>query len=127
MKNKIFGSLIFIILLIGIIYVILINSNRNSNQIIKNIVLKGYDLLSDNDYKNYLIRQGRTKNYFVRNDIKNIRESLLKHPYIKDVDIEYHPDNTVTIFLKEKEIKTILLKDNMTFLISYELNNHISY
>lgn len=125
MKNKIFGSLIFVILLIGIIYVILINSNRNSNQIIKNIVLKGYDLLSDNDYKDYL--KINYKNYFVRNDIKNIRESLLKHPYIKDVDIEYHPDNTVTIFLKEKEIKTILLKDNKTFLVSYELNNPISY
>lgn len=125
MKNKIFGLLIFIILLTGITYVIIISSNRNSNQIIKNIVLKGYDLLSENDYKDYL--KINSKNYFIRNDIKKIRENLLKHPYIKDVDIEYHPDNTVTIFLKEKEIKTILLKDYTTFLISFEMNNSISY
>ncbi|GAB6282089.1 MAG: FtsQ-type POTRA domain-containing protein [Ignavibacterium sp.] len=125
MKNKIFGLLIFVILLTGIIYLILISSNRNSNQNIKKIDIIGYDLLSDNDYKDYL--KINSKNYFVRNDIKNIRENLLKHPYIKNVDIEYHPDNTVTIFIKEKEIKTLLLKDNKTFLISYEMNNSISY
>ncbi len=124
-KNKIFSVMIFFLLFSGIIYVIIISSNRSSNQIIKKIDIKGYDLLSAIDYQNYLGINHQIN--LKRNEIKNIREKLLKHPYIKNVNIEYHPDNKATIYLEEKNIGIILLKDNSTFLISYELDNPIDY
>ena len=115
-RSKILGTLLFIILISGLVYLTFISVNRNNKGQIKMINITGNKLLSADAYKDY------TKLIAVKDfedlTLPVIKDRFYKHPYISKVEVEYVGNNTVEVSIVEQKINAILLQGSEPYLIT---------
>jgi cell division septal protein FtsQ len=115
-KEKIFGSLIFIMLFGGLCYLIFYSNKVQSAERMEKINIEGNNLLPKDEYLSF----ARVNNVqtFGELNLRIIKDRFEKHPYIQKVDVEYIGQNEVNIHLTEKAIYAVLLNGSVPFLIS---------
>lgn len=113
---KILGTLIFVLLVSGLIYLIFFHSRKKNNEEIRMIDVKGNNLLPAKDYLSYAGLKNESD--FKNLSLSEIREKFQNHPYIKRVELEYAGNHIVKIYITEKNIIAMLLTNGEPQLIS---------
>jgi cell division septal protein FtsQ len=116
--SKIFGTLLFVVLISCLIYLSFFGKEKTNKGEIRMIDVTGNSLLSEEEYLNF------TK----LNDIPQyegltlpvIKNRFEKHPYIERADVEYAGNNKVKVVLHEKKIKAVLLDNGEPYFITDE-------
>jgi cell division septal protein FtsQ len=116
--NKIIGITIFSVLILALISVIFFSNLNEGKQKILSVEILGNKLLSNKDYMDFsgLYNLIGTDSL----SLPLIREKFLKHPYIKDANVELTSNHKVVVHLEEKEIVASLLKDSNSFFVTNE-------
>ena len=115
-KEKIFGTLIFILMHGGLCYLIIYSNKIQENKRIAKINIEGNNLLSKNDY--LLFSRLYNISLFKGLTLGIIKDRFEKHPYILQADVEYIGKNKVNVHLAEKKIYAVLLNDVEPYLVS---------
>ncbi len=116
--NKILSVLAFTITLTGILYLSVFVSKHNKNVVVTNVSISGNSLLPEIDYKRFAHLDKISKSDSL--SVVIIKDRLLKHPYLKSVDISFNKKGKATAVLKEKKFKALLLKDGVGYFVSEE-------
>ena len=115
-SSKIFGIILFLLLVSGIIYLVFFSKGKINNGEIKMIKITGNNLLSQREYLQF------TKLDNIANleelGLPVIKDRFLKHPYVEKVDVEYDGINSVKVELKEKNIKAVILNEGEAYFIN---------
>ena len=115
-KGKIFGLLIFILLIGVLCYLTFYSNSIQRNGRIEQIHVEGNKLLPGNDYISF----ARLNNISLLKGLTLgiIKDRFEKHPYILRADVEYTGKNEVNIHLTEKGIYAVVLNGSQPYLIS---------
>ncbi len=106
-KIKIIGTGIFIILLLGVVYLVYHSNKIDKNEIIESVKVTGNKLLSENDYLTFTRLSGLSdKNKF---SLPVIKSRFEKHPYVLKADVKFISEKEVKVFLSEKRIYGVII------------------
>lgn len=110
-QTKILGLLLFVLLVVGIIYLSLINNEDTHEEKIKVIQIIGCDLISKENY----LKFAKLENEAIYQNINStiIRDRFIKHPYIKTVTVQFTDKNVLTVKITEKNIKCLVDGDTI--------------
>lgn len=113
-KIKIICTGLFIILILGISYLVYYSGKSSENKIIESIKLSGNMLLNENDYLSF------TKLSEQSNEVTLpiIKSRFEKHPYILRADVKFINENEVGVFLSEKKIYGLIVDAGEAFFIT---------
>jgi cell division septal protein FtsQ len=113
-SGKILSLLLFVILVVGVLYLSITSQRKELDDQIKSITMTGNSLLNENEYLAF----ARLNSIELLKDVTLpvIKSRLEKHPYVKRADVEFTSKNEVHIDLKEKRIKAVLVSENELFL-----------
>lgn len=107
-KIKIIGTGIFIVLLLGVAYLVYHSNKIDNNEIIESVKVTGNKLLSENDYLTF------TRLYDVSNKNKFslpvIKSRFEKHPYVLRADVKFINEKEVKVYLTEKRIYGVIIQ-----------------
>ncbi len=115
-KGKITGILLFTVLLLGIVYLSVVN--KRIDEKIKSIGLTGNNYLTKEQYLNFLKLNNIYDFKFLSLHI--VKSRFEKHPYIDKVDVKFITRNEILVNIHEKKFEAVLLKDSSEFLITKE-------
>lgn len=113
---KIFGLLIFLFLLSGVLYLTFFSQKKINKGEIKMIEVTGNKLLNETDYLKLTKLNDRTA--YIDLSLPVIKDRILKHPYVLKADVEYDGLGGVRIEIKEKKIKAVILNDGEPYFIT---------
>ncbi len=114
--GKILGTILFAVLISGLIYLVLFRSKEENKKKIRMIEVVGNHLLPAKDYLSYV---GLKDSSDYRNiTLPEIKERFQRHPYVKQVELEYEGNHVVKVYVSEKNITAILLVSGEPKLIS---------
>ncbi|HOP49458.1 MAG TPA: hypothetical protein PK887_02390 [Ignavibacteriales bacterium] len=110
-QTKIFGVLFFFLLVLGTFYLLMISKEVVKENKIKVIQIIGCDLLSKESY----LKFAKISNEEELGKINSIivKDRLIKHPYIKSVEVTFVDKNILNVKIKEKNIKFLLSGDTL--------------
>jgi cell division septal protein FtsQ len=116
LKDKIIGITLFSVLTLGVFFLIFLSNKNQDKNRFRDVVIQGEKLLSKNSYLSYCFPM---KEYIDdETTLSQLREQILSHPYIKNVDIELTTDKKAVAYLKEKIVKALILVEGKPFLIT---------
>lgn len=110
---------IVLIFLIGMVIYLSFGVERNDKINISVIEINGNFHLPKNSYFEYANLHEKT--YYHLLSLQLIRDRFQKHPYIKQVNVEYTGDGKVVVRIKEKELKALLITNNNRYLMSGDM------
>ncbi|MFH0735662.1 MAG: FtsQ-type POTRA domain-containing protein [bacterium] len=115
-KFKKLFSVIILLFLIGLLLYLTFSLENRSVLVVKNIEIKGAEHLTKELYFKYA-------NFDHYNDYKylnltTIKDRIIKHPYVKDADVEFVGNDKVVIELVEKKIEALYYTDKSQYLIT---------
>jgi len=116
LKDKIVGITLFSVLTLGVFFLIFLSNKNQDKNRFRDVVIHGEKLLSKDSYLNYCFAGDNV--WASRKTLPQLREELLNHPYIHDVDIEFTTDKKAVAYLKEKIVKALILVEGKPFLIT---------
>lgn len=114
-KIKISSIIIFALLITIICYLTITVENQEQVEI-QSILLEGAKHIDNTEYLKYAKLDDRTQYSFLSLNI--IRDRLIKHPYINNVNIKINSNGVVNIVLKEKLFVAILLNDTKKYFLT---------
>ncbi len=117
-KSKIFGLLIFIII-VTILFYVALKPTQNEEKKIKSISLTGNDLLPYSSYLNFAKLSETNNSTMVTLPILKAR--LEKHPFVAVTEVEVSESYNAKIYLKEKKVLAILMYNDQAMLLTDEL------
>jgi len=115
-KGKITGLLLFTAMLLGVVYLSVVN--KKIEEKIKVIDVTGNNYLTKEQYLNFLKLNNIYDFKFLSLHI--IKNRFEKHPYIDKVDVKFKTRNEILVNIQEKKFEAVLLKDSSEFLITKE-------
>jgi len=80
------------------------------------IEITGNKLMSSKEYKSFIVGKKTKSNYTFNLSI--LKDSILKHPYVQDADVEFVGDEKASVDIIEKKIISILLYKGEPLFIS---------
>ncbi len=115
-KYKKLFSVIILLFLIGLLLYLTFGLENRSVLVVKNIEIKGAEHLTKEQYFKYA-------NFDHYNDYKYlnltvIKDRIIKHPYIKDADVEFVGNDKVVIELVEKKVEALYYTDKNQYLVT---------
>ncbi|RPI72299.1 MAG: hypothetical protein EHM47_08560 [Ignavibacteriales bacterium] len=115
-KIKIIGTGIFIVLVLGIGYLVYYSNEIKEDLIIESIGISGNNLLSENDYLSFtklgdIVNENRLT-------LQVIRSRFEKHPYIHKADVKFINETEVQVFLTEKKIYGVIINNNEALFVA---------
>lgn len=116
MKDKIIGITLFSVLTLGVFFLIFLSNKNQDRNRFRDVVIQGEKLLSESSYLNYCFSE--KENFDTETTLSELRELIIGHPYIKNVDIELTTDKKAVAYLKEKIVKALILVEGKPFLIT---------
>jgi len=115
-KIKIIGTGIFIILLLGIAYLVYHSNKIDKNEIIESVKVTGNRLLSENDYLTFTrLSELSNKNKF---SLPVIKSRFEKHPYVLKADVKFISEKKVKVFLIEKRIYGVIIRGSEALFVA---------
>lgn len=117
-KEKIAALLLLFIVVTGII-TLAFYSNRGKQPLVPaTLSISGNRLLSSEEY---LAFTGLTPNLKGKGvTLSGIKKVFEKHPYIRQADVNLHPNGEVTVLLTERPVAAVLVTGNDKFLLDYD-------
>jgi cell division septal protein FtsQ len=108
-KIKIIGSGIFLVLILSVAYLTYYSNRMNESLVIESISITGSNLLSENDYLSFTkLSDLQEENNL---NLKLIKSRFEKHPYIMRADVKFISDKEVKVFITEKRIYGVIIKN----------------
>jgi cell division septal protein FtsQ len=115
-KIKIIGTGIFIILLLGLAYLVNHSNKIDRINIIESVKVTGNELLSENEYLAFTrLHDLSNENKF---SLPVIKSRFEKHPYVLKADVKFINEKEVKVYLAEKRIYGIIIQDSEAFFAS---------
>lgn len=108
-KIKFFGTGFFIILLIGLGFLIYRSNEFKANEVIEKVHVTGNNLLTENNYLSFAKLDD--KSLLKGITLSAIKDRFEKHPYVSRADVKFVNEKEVKIFLTEKNIYGVIIKD----------------
>lgn len=118
-KSKLFGLFFFLLLIVGIFYVMMTGSKANVKEIYNQIVITSSGRLPASEYLRYARLNDSTK--YDELTLLDVKTKLEKHPYLRKAEVEFDGINRILVELDEKEIKAVLLQKNELRLVTNDL------
>ena len=118
-KSKIFGLMIFVIVISVLFFVALMPAKKQVSKSIKSLTLLGNHLLSQSSYLTFA-KICNTQNS-AEISLPILKDRLEKHPFIASTEVEISRYGNAKVQMYEKELIAILIIDNESFLLSNEL------
>lgn len=114
--GKIFGLLLFVLLMSGVLYLTFFSKKKINKGEIKMIEVTGNYLLNGDEY----LKSTKLDDQSTYDDLTLpvIKDRILKHPYILRADVENDGIGGVRIEIKEKKIKAVILHDSEPYFIT---------
>ncbi len=109
-RGKILGTILFLVLISCLLYLTFSSNRKKTNGEISMIQITGNKLLSSNDYKIFAHLNEPTE--YKNLTLPVIKDRMLKHPYVKNADVENAGNGLVKIEIEEKSIQAVLLTKN---------------
>jgi cell division septal protein FtsQ len=118
-SSKIFGLIIFLIIIIALFLIALIPLKNQDKSQIKSIDLSGNNLLPQSSYLNF----AKLNNVQISAEVTLpiIQARLEKHPFVASADVEVSKSNYAKVHLSEKNLIAVLIINNQPFFLSDEL------
>ncbi len=117
-RSKIFGLLLFVIIVTALSFTAISSGRKDDAKQIKSILVSGNHLLPQNSYLDF------AKLLDVKNspevNLSIVRDRLEKHPFISSAEVEISESGNVRANLVEKNILAVLIIDGQTYLMSDE-------
>ena len=107
---------ILVVIIAGMAYLSVSLEGKVKKQKLNFIELKGNYHLTEDQYLKFGNLYKR-ENYEGLSSIL-IRDRLVKHPYVKNVDVKYDDNSKATILLNEKEFETVLLINGKNYFLT---------
>lgn len=113
--SKIFGLVIFLFFIGGIIYLIFFGGQTDEKDIYEVIEVNGNSLLPTEDYILFTELNDSTK--FNDLALPDVKARFEEHPYVVKADVKFDGINKILVNIKEKELKAVILSgDNPEFI-----------
>lgn len=114
--SKIFGLVIFIFFIGGILYLHLFEEEEDGKDNYESIQVKGNILLPEEDY---LLFAG-LKNSLELDTLTlgEVKTKFEEHPYVIKADVKFDGINKIIVNVKEKELKAVVLSGNNPGLVT---------
>ena len=108
-KIKFFGTGFFIILLVGLGYLVYKSNEFKATDVIEKVQVTGNNLLSGNDYLSFAKLDDKSLLKGVTLSV--IKSRFEKHPYVSRADVKFVNEKEVEVVLTEKDIYGVILKN----------------
>ena len=106
-KIKIIGTGIFLVLVLGFIYLIYYSNKVDTNEVIESVKVTGNKMLTENDYLTFTkLLEISNKNKF---SLAVIKSRFEKHPYVQRADVKFINKGEVLVYLAEKKIYGVII------------------
>lgn len=109
-KTKILGIYFFVLLLVVILYLSVSTERKTEKNIIKVIQLVGNNLLRRDEYLKFAKLDNRDEYSNLTPFI--VKDRLLKHPYIRLVNVKFIEKNVLYVEIIEKTLNALVRKDS---------------
>lgn len=114
--GKIFGTVLFAVIIISILYLSLFKYNEKGKEEIKMINIKGNNLLSKEIYLRFADLD--EKSVYDDLTLNKIKKQIEEHPYIEKAEVKSDGRGNVDIKIREKEIYAVLLNNGEPFFLT---------
>lgn len=114
--GKIFGTVLFAVILISILYLSLFKYNEKGKEEIKMINIQGNNLLSKEIYLRFSDLD--EKSVYDDLTLNIIKKRIEEHPYIEKAEVKSDGRGNVYIKIREKEIYAVLLNNGEPFFLT---------
>lgn len=115
-NEKILGVFLLVVLISCLVYLIFFASKNANKTEVEMIKINGNNLLTEEEYlKSANLADS---SLYKKLTLSEIKARIDKHPYLKNVDVEYEGNNLVNINLTEKKIKAIIINNGEPYFIS---------
>lgn len=111
--------ILFFVLMISILYLSIAVNNESEDRRISVIEIEGNNHLPKTAYFDYANLDDRSSYDMLTVNV--IRDRFQKHPYVKEVQINFTSNGKVKITLKEKDFKVLLLLKGRQYLVTDDL------
>ena len=114
--GKIFGTVLFTVIIISILYLSLFKYNEKGKEEIKMINIQGNNLLSKDIYLRFADLD--EKSIYDDLTLNIIKKRIEEHPYVEKAEVKSDGRGDVDVKIKEKEIYAVLLNGGEPFFLS---------
>ncbi len=114
--GKIFGTVLFALIIISILYLSLFKYNEKGKEEIKMINIQGNNLLSKDIYLRFSDLD--EKSVYDDLTLNIIKKRIEEHPYIEKAEVKSDGRGNVDIKIREKEIYAVLLNNGEPFFLT---------
>lgn len=114
--GKIFGTVLFTVIIISILYLSLFKYNEKGKEEIKMIKIQGNNLLSKDIYLRFADLD--EKSVYDDLTLNKIKKQIEEHPYIEKAEVKSDGRGNVDIKIREKEIYAVLLNNGEPFFLT---------
>jgi len=116
--HKIVSITLFSSLILFLIFIGFISTNKTRDEVLQSIELQGCKLLSQNEYLQYanIETDADLKNF----SLSSLREIFLKHPYVSNAYVVLDADKKVSVKIREKAFEAIAIIKEKLFLVTSE-------
>lgn len=114
--GKIFGTILFTVIIISILYLSLFKYNEKGKEEIKMINIQGNNLLSKDIYLRFADLD--EKSIYDDLTLNIIKRRIEEHPYVEKAEVKSDGRGNVDVKIKEKEIYAVLLNGGEPFFLS---------
>ena len=114
--GKIFGTVLFTVIIISILYLSLFKYNEKGKEEIKMINIQGNNLLSKDIYLRFADLD--EKSIYDDLTLNIIKKRIEEHPYVEKAEVKSDGRGNVDVKIKEKEIYAVLLNGGEPFFLS---------
>jgi cell division protein FtsQ len=114
--GKIFGTVLFAVIIISILYLSLFKYNEKGKEEIKMINIQGNNLLSKDIYLRFSDLD--EKSVYDDLTLNIIKKRIEEHPYIEKAEVKSDGRGNVDIKIREKEIYAVLLNNGEPFFLT---------
>ena len=118
-KSKLFGLFAFIFIVSGFVFLIITGSKANVKEVYNQIEIKGNKLLPTSEYLRYTGLSDSTK--YDELTLSDVKAKFEKHPYMRKAEVEFDGINKILVEVEEKEIKAVLLQNNVLKMVTNDL------
>lgn len=108
--SKIYGLLLFAVLIIGLVYLVVNSMQAQQNSSYESIVVHKTRYLPQADYIQFANLVDPSQLHGLT--LADVKGKFEKHPYVKNVEVEFDGVSAINVSLEEKLLKAVLLNDN---------------